>query len=371
MDLKGDTKSPITKFGQLHIPLEDVLKATNNFDDQNVIGRGELGKVYQGRLLQSGKLVKIDARRFYSKHKHGIEFLREISALSSLEHDNIVSIIGFCDEQNEKVIIYKREAKGNLEMHLSKPNVRWIQRLRISIGSARALCYIHNERSLMHLNINSSTILLNNKFELKLSGFEYSIRHSVHRMNDVHEVHLTAAIGTTGYIDPEIVKTGGVTHKSDIYSFGVVLLELLSARKAFIRNDDDDRFLVARAKLNSEDSDIKDLVPSNRYEQIGYESGNIFTSVARYCLKEERIQRPDMKYIVGKLEKALELQLPYEISIVRPYSLFFFFSAIIIISVSSLLTIILVDNKELSRDAVDINMFKCGWRNWIKMGSVF
>ncbi|XP_071739507.1 receptor like protein kinase S.2-like [Rutidosis leptorrhynchoides] len=252
-------ESTITKFSHLQIPLEEVLEATNNFDDENVIGSGGLGKVYQGRLLRSVKWVKIAARRFDHKYKHGIEFLSELYALATLEHENIVSIIGFCDEQNEKVIINKREAKGSLEMHLIKLNLTWIQRLKISIGIARALSYIHNEGSLIHLNINSYTILLNNKFEPKLSGFEYSIKHSIHRMDDVH---LSKAIGTTGYMDPENVKTGGVTHKSDIYSFGVVLLVLLCARKA-------DMSLVSQAKLNYETKrSVNVVVPFSLYDQI-------------------------------------------------------------------------------------------------------
>ncbi|XP_071717904.1 uncharacterized protein [Rutidosis leptorrhynchoides] len=308
MDLKRETKSPITKFNHLQIPLEDVLEATNNFDDKNVIGHGGLGKVYQGRMFRSGKWVKIAARRFDRKHKHGIEFLREISALSSLKHENIVSLIGFCDEKDEKVIIIKRESKGSLEMHLSKPNLTWIQRLKISNGVARALSYIHNEGSLIHLNINSSTILLDNKFEPKLSGFEYSINHSVHRMD---EVLYTEAFGTKGYMDPEIGKTGGVTHKSDIYSFGVILLEIIIGRKSFIPNADD-KFLVTLAKFKNEKEELLKLIEPSLYSQMGQKSCKTYLLTALFCLKDERVQRPDMKYIVNELENALELQMPYE-----------------------------------------------------------
>ncbi|XP_071718371.1 L-type lectin-domain containing receptor kinase S.4-like [Rutidosis leptorrhynchoides] len=119
-------ESAIMKFGHLQIPLEDILKATNNFDDKNVIGHGGLGKVYKGRIFRSGKWVKIDASRLDRKHKQGIEFWIEISALSSLKHGNIVSLIGFCNEKEEKVIINKREAKGSLVMHLSNPNLTLI-----------------------------------------------------------------------------------------------------------------------------------------------------------------------------------------------------------------------------------------------------
>ncbi|XP_071717906.1 receptor-like protein kinase HERK 1 [Rutidosis leptorrhynchoides] len=325
-------ESPSTKFSHLQIPLENVLEATNNFDDKNVIGHGGLGKVYKGRIFRSGKWLKIAARRFNNKHKKGIEFWTEISALSSLKHENIVSLIGFCDENHEKVIINKREAKGSLEMHLSNPNLTWIQRLRISVGVARALSYTHNEEgrnySVIHRNISTSTILLDNKFEPKLSGFEYSITHSLHRMDDVL---FSEAIGTKGYMDPEILKTGGVTHKSDIYSFGIVLWEIFSGMKALDLPSIYDRFLVSLAKFENDDVFFfKDIVLPSLYHQIYNESGQTFTSTAILCVKDERVQRPDMKYIVQQLEKALELQLPYESLNVRPYSLLFSFAIIIL-----------------------------------------
>ncbi|XP_071718372.1 probable serine/threonine-protein kinase PBL19 [Rutidosis leptorrhynchoides] len=126
------------------------------------------------------------------------------------------------------------------------------------------------------------------------------------------DVHLTTPIGTKGYMDPEIVKTGGVTHKSDIYSFGVVLLEILCGRKAYIPNEDDGSFLVSVAKFEYEKDNVENLIPPSLFDQMGMESARTFTSAAILCVKDDRVQRPDMKYIVHQLEKALELQLPYE-----------------------------------------------------------
>ncbi|XP_071719640.1 uncharacterized protein [Rutidosis leptorrhynchoides] len=304
-------ESTISKFSHLQIPLEEVLEATNNFDEKNVIGQGELGKVYKGKLWRLGKWVKIAARRLDSKHKRRIEFLTEISALSSLKHENIVSIIGFCDENGEKVIINKYDVKRSLMMYLSKPTLTWVQILKICIGVARALSYIHYEDgrsySLIHRNINSSTILLNNKFEPKLSGFEYSIQRSVHEMD---QVLITEATGTKGYVDPAIEKTGGVTYKSDIYSFGVVLLELLYGRKAFIP-DEFDRFLAPLVRFHADNGTLY-VIRSILFDQIGLESASIFLLAAFSCINDERAQRPDMKSIVNELEKVLELQLQYE-----------------------------------------------------------
>ncbi|XP_071687678.1 receptor-like protein kinase HERK 1 [Rutidosis leptorrhynchoides] len=305
--------STITEFSHLHIPLEDVLEATNYFDGKNVIGRGGLGKVYKGKLLRSGKWVNIAARRLDSNHKQRIEFMTEISVLSTLKHENIVSNIGFCDEKGEKVIINKHEANRSLVMYLSNPTLSWVQRLKICVGVARALSYIHyvegRSYSVIHRNINSSTILLDKKFEPKLSGFEYSINHSVQRMD---HVLFSEAIGTTGYMDPAIEKTRGVTHKSDIYSFGVVLWEVLCGRKAFIPNGND-MFLAPLARFHYVDGGVNAIMLSSLLNnQMSLESLETFTSAAYACLSDERAERPDMKYIVNELEKALELQLPYE-----------------------------------------------------------
>ncbi|XP_071687479.1 probable receptor-like protein kinase At5g59700 [Rutidosis leptorrhynchoides] len=256
--------STITEFSHLQMPLEDILEATNHFDDKNVIGHGGLGKVYKGKLLRFGKLVNIAARRLDTKHKRGIEFWTEISAIS-----------------NEKVIINKHEAKRSLVMYLSNPTLSWVQRLKICVGVARALSYIHYE-----------------------NGRSYSVLFS-------------EAIGTTGYMDLTIQKTGGVTYKSDIYSFGVVLWEVLCGRKAFMPNCFN-RLLVPLAKFHFEASTVNAIMLTWLLQnRLSLDSVQIFTSVAYSCLKDERVLRPDMNNIVYELEKALEFQLPYEIYIVR------------------------------------------------------
>ncbi|XP_071688465.1 receptor-like protein kinase HERK 1 [Rutidosis leptorrhynchoides] len=288
--------STIREFAHLQIPLEDILKVTNNFDDRNIIGKGDFGKVYKGQLLLSGKSVKIAARRLDRKYQQGvIEFWTEISVLSILRHENLVFVIGFCDEKNEKIIIKQRCAKGSLLMHINKERLTWIQRLKICVGVSRALSYIHNEvgrsYSVVHRNINSSTILLDNKFVPRLSGFEYSVKYPVYKKE---ELLLLGAIGTTGYIDPAIPKTGGVNYKSDIYSFGVVLWEILCGRMLLFQM-------------------WKRMVPKSRTS---------FSEVAYSCLKDERVHRPDMNSILLELENALELQLPHEQLVRSLFSLF-------------------------------------------------
>ncbi|GKD94670.1 protein kinase-like domain, concanavalin A-like lectin/glucanase domain protein [Tanacetum coccineum] len=194
--------SSITQFTHLQIPLEEILKATNNLSEKNIIGKGGFGNVYKGKLLRSRRLINISARRLDRSQGQGdFEFWTEVSVLSCLDHPNIVSLIGFCDEVGEKIIINRHEDKGSLGVYLSDPALTWIQRLKISVGVASAISYLHYEEgrnySIIHRNINSSTILIDDNFEAKLSGFEYlyyyikqdSLKIKIRRCNLEHTSH--------------------------------------------------------------------------------------------------------------------------------------------------------------------------------------
>ncbi|XP_022027827.1 uncharacterized protein LOC110929037 isoform X1 [Helianthus annuus] len=301
----------ITKFAHLQIPLEDVQKATNNFHDDNIIGHGDFGRAYEGVLLRSDKLMKIAARRLDRKRGLGdVEFWKEVSVLSDLKHPNLVSIIGFCDERNEKIVVTTYEANGSLGQFLDSPNLTWTQRLRICVGVAQSLSYLHSAEGrdyiVIHRFINSSTILLDENWEAKLSGFEISMKQSVNRMD---QALLSEPIGAMGYMDPTIGKTRGVTHKSDVYSFGVVLFEILCGRKAYIENEAY-RFLASLVKCHHENNTLGAIVhPYLANDQMSLKSLNIYLRVALSCLEEEAAHRPDMDYIVVELKKALEAQM--------------------------------------------------------------
>ncbi|KAK9068377.1 hypothetical protein SSX86_012490 [Deinandra increscens subsp. villosa] len=315
--------STMPVFADLRIPLEEVLKATNNFHDDNIIGHGDFGPAYKGQLLWSGKSMKIVARRLDRKHGLGDSaFLTEVSMLSNLKHTNLVSIIGFCEEKGEKIIINTYEANGSLERFLDSPNFTWTQRLRVCLGVARALSYLHSyegrDYAVIHRFINSSTILLDENWEAKLSGFEISIKQPIQRKD---QVLLCDPIGKVEYTDPATEKTNGVTHKSDIYSLGVVLFELLCGRKAFIWNEAD-RFLPPLAKHHYENKDLQDIIHPDLWNQMSQKSLLHYSKVAYACLKEERAHRPDTKNLIDELEKSLEFQLRRE-NLVRP-SLFSF-----------------------------------------------
>ncbi|KAJ0524195.1 putative protein kinase RLK-Pelle-LRR-I-1 family [Helianthus annuus] len=272
---------------KLQITLEDVVKATNNFQPGNIIRHDKFSNTYKGELLHSGKEMKISVRRFDCKHGEcDLQFLKEKSVLSDLKHTNIVSIIGYCEEKDEKIIVTTLEANGSLRQYLNNLNLTWKQRLRICVGVARALSYLHYEKgrdyAITHSNIKSDTILLDDNWEAKLSGFEISM------------------------IDSSFEKTEDVTHKSDIYSFGVVLFETLCRGKAYI--EEDNRSLVSLAKYHYKNKTLKDIIHPNLWNQMSLQSRFIYSETTYSCLNEDL----DMLHVIAGLEKALEVQLARE-----------------------------------------------------------
>ncbi|XP_071736920.1 uncharacterized protein [Rutidosis leptorrhynchoides] len=305
--MKRNMASAITR---LQIPLEKIIDATNNFSDKNIIGKGEFGKVYRGKLEHKGKKIKIAARRLDRKNRHGdVEFWKEVSTLSmhSIYHSNYftVDMIGYCDEKGEKIVINRHYSKGSLSRYITDPLTLDVdRRLAIAYDVCRGISSIHSVLEsydyIIHRNINSSTILLDELYWPRLSGFEYSIIHSKQQRNQV--VH-AEAIGTRGYLDPAIEKYGGVTHKSDIYSFGVVLFELLCGRKAV----EDNTLLAPLARFHYENETLKDIIHPDIWNQMTPESLKLFSEAAYSCIQEDPSLRPDA-YELSDLKKAIDLQ---------------------------------------------------------------
>lgn len=295
----------------LKVPLEEIKLATNNFGDENLIARGGFGKVYIGKLTLSGQQSTVAVKRLDRTLGQGDrEFLMEIQMLSCYKHKNLITLVGFCEESGENILVYEHAKHGSLDKYLSGTELSWMQRLQISVGAARGFNYLHNDvgpqHRVIHRDIKSSNILLNDNWEAKISDFGLS---KIGPSNVEFTFLVTNACGTYGYVDPQYVRTGILTKESDVYSFGVVLFEILCGRSALVNQyQDERRFLSSLAPRYCEENRIDEIIHSNLINQMKVDSLNMFSMVAYQCLKENRSERPTMSWIVEKLEKALELQ---------------------------------------------------------------
>ncbi|GKC72683.1 kinase-like domain-containing protein, partial [Tanacetum coccineum] len=302
-------------YAHLKTPLKNIVSATNNFDDEHVIGEADFGIHYHGELLWSGELIKIHVQRWNKEwDEREQQFWMEISMLFSLEHKYLVSLVGFCDENDEKIIIIKLETMASLDNYLSDSILlTWVRRLEICVGVAQALSYIHYDEprdfSVIHGNIDGGTILLNDNFEPKLSEFRLSMKIEASERH--HSFRLDKVWDIEGHSDPTYIETKSVSQKSDIYSFGIVMFELLCGRKSVIANDTN-IYLAPVAITHYREKRLHEIIDWDLSEQMDSQSFDIFTETAYDCLNEERSQCPNIDEIVRKLEKALEFQLEHQ-----------------------------------------------------------
>ncbi|GKD34629.1 kinase-like domain, phloem protein 2-like protein, partial [Tanacetum coccineum] len=289
---------PSNQFAHLKLPLESIISVTNNFDEENVIGDDGFEKRYRGRgqLLWSGELIDITARRFKKELDDREQlFWMEISMLSSLKHKNLVSLVGFCDENDEKIIITKRETRGKLINYLSDSMLlTWVRRLEISVGIAHALSYIHYDKprdfSVIHRAIDCSRVLLNDDLEPKLSDFKLSMKIKASQRH--HSFHTNILKGVTGYVDPTYLETKRVSHKSDMYSFGRVLFKLMCGKELIIEDKDDNH--LAPPGITHYREEKLFMIDMDLWKQIDSNSFNMFVGITYECLDEERSRRPNI-----------------------------------------------------------------------------
>nr|GMD23308.1 serine/threonine-protein kinase PBS1 [Ipomoea batatas] len=216
--------------------LKEMEEATNSFRDENLVGKGGFGRVYKG-TLRSGEVVAVKKMDLpLSKEAEGErEFRVEVDILSRLDHPNLVSLIGYCADGKQRFLVYEYMHKGNLQDHLNgigEVKMEWPLRLKVALGAARGLAYLHSSSAvgipIVHRDFKSTNILLSTKYEAKISDFGLA-----KLMPEGQETCVTARVlGTFGYFDPEYTLTGKLTLQSDVYAFGVVMLELLTGRRA-------------------------------------------------------------------------------------------------------------------------------------------
>ncbi|KAL6651823.1 hypothetical protein ACP70R_010748 [Stipagrostis hirtigluma subsp. patula] len=213
------------------LSIEDILKSTNNFDQSYIVGCGGFGLVYKSTLPDGRRVAIKRLSGDYSQIER--EFQAEVETLSRAQHENLVLLQGYCKVGNDRLLIYSFMENGSLDYWLheradSGVLLDWRKRLRIAQGAARGLAYLHMscDPHILHRDIKSSNILLDENFEAHLADFGLA------RLICAYETHVTTdVVGTLGYIPPEYGQSPVATYKGDIYSFGIVLLELLTGRR--------------------------------------------------------------------------------------------------------------------------------------------
>ena len=297
-----------------YFTIAEIKVATNNFDDIFIIGVGGFGNVYKGYI---DGVTPVAIKRLKPGSQQGVnEFLNEIELLSQLRHIHLVSLIGYCNEGVEMILVYDFMQRGSLCEYLygsDNEPLTWKQRLEILLGAARGLHYLHAgaKHNIIHRDVKSTNILLDEKWVAKVSDFGLS-KVGPTGMSMTHVS--TMVKGSLGYLDPEYYMRQRLTLKSDVYSFGVVLLEVLCARPPLVRSLDKKKASLAVwfQKCYNEGMVTEEMVDPIIKDSITSECLKCYCQMVLSCLHDDGNQRMSMSDVVGALEFALQLEMSGE-----------------------------------------------------------
>ncbi|XP_038682118.1 probable leucine-rich repeat receptor-like protein kinase At5g49770 [Tripterygium wilfordii] len=292
--------------GARFFSFEEVKKYTNNFLEGNEIGTGGYGKVYRG-TLPDGQLIAIK-RAQQGSTQGGLEFKTEIELLSRVHHKNVVSLIGFCFEQGDQMLIYEYITNGNLRDCLSGKtgiNLDWMRRLKVILGAARGLAYLHElaSPSIIHRDIKSTNILLDEHLNAKVADFGLSKLAS-----DGNKAHVSTQVkGTMGYLDPEYFMTQQLTEKSDVFSFGVLMLELITARRPLEQGQYIVRVVRIAMDRTKELYNLHEILDQKLELGPKLKGLEKFVDLAMNCVQESGVDRPTMGEVVKVIENIMQV----------------------------------------------------------------
>ncbi|KAK1399190.1 putative leucine-rich repeat receptor-like serine/threonine-protein kinase [Heracleum sosnowskyi] len=288
--------------------LKQIRAATNNFDSANKIGEGGFGPVYKGLLLD-GTVIAV--KQLSQKSKQGNrEFVTEIGMISALQHPNLVKLYGCCIEGNELLLVYEYLENNSLARALFGPEryrleLNWPTRYKVCIGIARGLTYLHEESRLkiVHRDIKATNVLLDKDLNPKISDFGLA------KLDEEDNTHISTRIaGTYGYMAPEYAMKGYLTDKADVYSFGIVALEIVSGRSNTSNRPKQEPFcLLDLANDLKNEGKLMELVDESLGLEYKEEEALLMINVGLMCTNVISTERPAMSSVVSILEGRAEI----------------------------------------------------------------
>ncbi|MED6224138.1 hypothetical protein PIB30_080914 [Stylosanthes scabra] len=284
------------------VPLIWIQQSTNNFSDSCKLGEGGFGPVYKGSLPDG---TEVAIKRLSQASSQGIdEFKNEVIFIAKLQHRNLVRLLGCCVEKNEKLLVYEYMSNSSLAFHLfdeeKRKQLDWKLRLNIINGLAKGLLYLHEDSRLriIHRDLKASNVLLDNDMNPKISDFGMARAFE----NGQNQENTTRVMGTYGYMAPEYAMEGLYSVKSDVFSFGVLLLEIISGKKnnGFYFSEPGQSLLVYSWRLWCEGECLKlvDPILENTYTRNEVKR---CIQIGLLCVQEDAVDRPTMSTVVVML----------------------------------------------------------------------
>ncbi|GAV60459.1 Pkinase domain-containing protein/LRRNT_2 domain-containing protein/LRR_4 domain-containing protein/LRR_8 domain-containing protein [Cephalotus follicularis] len=311
---QGDIQ--MVEAGNMVISIQVLRNVTNNFSEENILGQGGFGTVYKGELHDGTKIAVKRMESGVIAGKGLTEFKSEIAVLTKVRHRHLVALLGYCLDGNERLLVYEYMPQGTLTRHLLnwaeeglKP-LEWNRRLAIALDVARGVEYLHNlaHQSFIHRDLKPSNILLGDDMRAKVADFGL-VRLAPEGKASIE----TRIAGTFGYLAPEYAVTGRVTTKVDVFSFGVILMELITGRKALDESQPEDSMHVVtwfrRVHINK-DAFRKAIDPTLELNDETLASISTVAELAGHCCAREPYQRPEMGHAVNVLSSLVELWKP-------------------------------------------------------------
>jgi serine/threonine protein kinase len=308
----------VVEAGNMVISIQVLRNVTNNFSQENILGRGGFGTVYKGELHDGTKIAVKRMESGVMGNKGLNEFKSEISVLTKVRHRNLVSLLGYCLDGNERILVYEYMPQGPVSQHLfewkehnSQP-LEWKKRLSIALDVARGVEYLHSlaQQTFIHRDLKPSNILLGDDMKAKVADFGLvRLAPSDGKCVSVE----TRLAGTFGYLAPEYAVTGRVTTKADVFSFGVILMELVTGRRALDDTQPEDSMHLVtwfrRMQLNP-DTFRKAIDMTIDLDEETFASVSTVAQLAGHCCAREPQQRPDMGHAVNVLSTLSDVWKP-------------------------------------------------------------